>query len=487
MDDFGLLRQYVERNSQEAFATLTRRHVDLVYSVCRRELDDSGLAEDVTQAVFLILARKAPTLRRGVVLSGWLFQTARFAAKNAGTREHRRRHYEQKAAQAMQSEQTTQENALWTRIEPLVNSALARLKAADRDAILLRCVEGRSLTETGAALGVSEEAARKRVSRALETLRRLLGKEGGTIVTGTALAALLTTQAVQAAPADCALSVAGQIDAGLIGSHTHQIAERVLHAMKIVKMKMTAGAAALALVGTAVTLGVVRGQAPPPTQRTTYRTVLLVGKARYADGRPAGGVHIGAQLQNVPFEKLTAAGSSVTGLQAILPGSRLHQISSNDTRTRPDGTYMLAVGADMPYNVLLLPDNMMTWQTDSRWAAAAAEGVSGHPGTTVPVGDLILTRGGFVTGTVTDKTTGRPAGGVAIGSYGPHRPESGAGVVGAVTDAVGNYRLRVAPGTSLVYIADGRYQERGMERGATVTVAEGGTASADFQVTPAKR
>ena len=486
MDDWRLLRQYVEQNSQEAFAALTRRYIDLVYSVCRRELSDSALAEDVTQAVFLILVRKAPTLRHGVVLSSWLFQTARFAAKNAGTRERRRRHYEQEAAQAMQSEQTTQENALWNSVEPLLNPALARLNAADRDAVLLRCVEGRSLAETGAALGVSEDAARKRVSRALESLRRLLSKEGAVIVSSAALVALLATRAVQAAPAHCALGVAGQINAGLTGSHSYQISQGVLYAMKIVKMKKMAGAVALALAATAVTYTVVRGQAPPPAQRTTYRTVLLVGKARYADGRPAGGVHIGAQLQNAPFEKLTADASGA-GLQTILPGSRQRQLAGNDTRTRPDGTYTLAVGADVPYNILLLPDNMMTWQTDSQWAAVADEGVSGPPSATIRVGDLVLTRGGFVTGTVADKTTGRPAGGVAIGSYGPHRPESGAGVVGAVTDASGRYRLRVAPGTSLVYMADGRYQERGMGRGATVTVAEGGTASADFRVTPAKR
>lgn len=484
MDDWRLLRQYVEQDSQAAFATLSQRYVNLVYSVCRREVGDPDLAQDATQAVFLILARKAATLRRGVVLSGWLFQTARFAAKNAGTRERRRQHYEQEAAQAMNSEQITQENALWNSLEPFLNSALGRLGAADRDAVLVRYVEDRSLAETGATLGLSEDAARKRVSRALEKLRHLLGKEG-MVVSGAALAALLSTRAVQAAPAHCALGAASQINAGLIGSHSYQIAEAVLHAMKVIKMKMLAGAVALTLAGTAILYTVVRGQVPPPAQRTAYRTVLLVGKARYEDGRPASGVHIGAQLQNTPMEKLMAA-SSGTGLQGILPGSRQRQLSGNDTRTRPDGTYTLAVGADMPYNILLLPDNMMAWQTDSQWATAAAEGVSGHPSAAVPVGDLILTRGGFVTGTVTDRTTGRPAGGVAIGSHGPHRPASSADIVGAVTDTAGRYRLRVAPGTSLVYMADGRYQERGTERATTVTVAKGGTASANFQVTPTK-
>ena len=102
--DRQLLRRFVEHNSQEAFAALTARYLSLVYSVCRRELDDAETAEDVTQAVFLILARKAPTLRRNVVLSGWLFQTARFAAKNARLQAQRRAAYEQKAAEAMEQQ-----------------------------------------------------------------------------------------------------------------------------------------------------------------------------------------------------------------------------------------------------------------------------------------------------------------------------------------------------------------------------------------------
>ncbi len=272
MDDWRLLRQYVEQDSQEAFATLSQRYVDLVYSVCRRELGDPDMAQDVTQAVFLILARKAFTLRRGVVLSGWLFQTARFAAKNAKTRERRRRHYEQEAAQAMTNEQTTQENALWNSLEPFLNSALARLGTADRDAVLVRYMEDRSLAETGAALGVSEDAARKRIARALEKLRRLLGKEG-LIVSGAALAALLSTRAVQAAPAHCALGAASQINAGLIGSHSYQIAEGVLHAMKVIKLKMLAGAVALTLAGTAVTYTVVRAATLRP--HTPPRSVVL--------------------------------------------------------------------------------------------------------------------------------------------------------------------------------------------------------------------
>ena len=128
LDDWQLLRRFTEHNSQEAFAALTARHLTLVYSVCRRELADDETAEDVTQAVFLILARKAPTLRRSVVLSGWLFQTARFAARNARLQVQRRAAYEQKAAEAMQQQSEVRDDAVWSEIEPLLNQSLAALK-----------------------------------------------------------------------------------------------------------------------------------------------------------------------------------------------------------------------------------------------------------------------------------------------------------------------------------------------------------------------
>ncbi len=478
MDDRRLLRRFVEENSQEAFAALTARYLTLVYSVCRRELADTEAAEDVTQAVFLILARKAPSLSRHVVLSGWLFQTARFAAKNARTREARRKAYEERAARLVPATEET--DAAWAEIEPLLNPALAALAEGERRCVLLRFFQGMTFAEAGAALGLSEEAARKRVTRALEKMRKFLGKEG-VVVPGVALAVLLTAHAATAAPAPVVAAVA-QITPGTVPGPVSQITEGVLHAMKIAKMKVFAGAAALALVGAAATYGGVRGsdlikKMTADSTPTEYRTVALTGKVRLSDGTGAAKVHIVAQIQNASMTKLDGSG---------LPWQEVLEKGASLTHTRPDGTYTLYVGENLAYNVLVVPDDIMARnQPDTGLVAAAAEGVSGRKGATVHVPDLMLTPGGFVTGTVTNDS-GKLIPGVSVGSYGPHRPASSAAIISTRTDSLGRYRLRVAPGQSRVYIADDRYKERGVERGATVTVAEGTTGSADFRVTPSK-
>ena len=256
MNDWKLLRQYVEDDSQEAFAALAARYLNLVYSVCRRELDDVEAAEDVTQAVFLILARKAPALGRNVVLSGWLFQTARFAAKNARLQAQRRADYEQKAAEAMGEQATSREDAAWPEIEPLLNRSLAALRVGERECVLLRFFQGLSFAEAGAALGLSEEAARKRVTRAFEKMRKFFEK-GGIIVPGVALAALLSAHAAKAAPATCSAAVAhmtagavaGHINLSLTGSHVYQLSQGTLKAMKIAQLKVAIGLAATLVVG----------------------------------------------------------------------------------------------------------------------------------------------------------------------------------------------------------------------------------------------
>lgn len=246
MGDWQLLRQFIEHDSQEAFAALTAQYLNLVYSVCRRELDDAETAEDVTQAVFLILARKAPTLRRTVVLSGWLFQTARFAARNARLQVQRRAAYEQRAAEVMQ-QQPKGEDAAWSEIEPLLNRSLAALKEGERQCVLLRFFQGLSFAEAGAALGLSEEAARKRLTRALEKMRRFFEK-GGVIAPGVTLAALLSAHAAKAAPEPLGAAVSQSVSDVITGS-AFLLSEGVLHTMKIAKIKAVAGAASLLLLG----------------------------------------------------------------------------------------------------------------------------------------------------------------------------------------------------------------------------------------------
>lgn len=180
MDEWQLLRQYVEQNSQAAFASLLERYINLVYSTCLRELRDPTLAEDVTQAVFLILARKAGKIRRGTILSNWLYQTARFAARNARQQEARRQNYEQQAAgemmRDMMHEMAPDKGVGWQELEPLLHEALDSLSTRERQVVLLRFFEGKSLRETGEALNISEEGARKRVGRAIEKMRQFFAQ-----------------------------------------------------------------------------------------------------------------------------------------------------------------------------------------------------------------------------------------------------------------------------------------------------------------------
>ena len=273
VNDWQLLRRFTEHDSQEAFAALTARYLNLVYSVCRRELDDAEAAEDVTQAVFLILARKAPTLRRGVVLSGWLFQTARFAARNARLQAQRRAAYEQKAAETMQQQSEEREDAAWSEIEPLLNRSLAALRDGERECVLLRFFQGLSFAEAGAALGLSEEAARKRVGRALEKMRKFFGKEG-VLVPGLALPALLSSHAARSAPAHVAEAAAHLTTAALPGSLSAFL-EGVLYTMKIAKIKAAVGVASLLLISLGGISFLAATRAAKPV-----RTILLPKSVR---------------------------------------------------------------------------------------------------------------------------------------------------------------------------------------------------------------
>ena len=175
-DDMRLVREYAARQSESAFAALVSRHTNLVYSAALRQTRDPQLAEEVTQVVFIILARKAASLGAKTILTGWLYRTACYVSGSALKRELRRQHREQEAY--MQSELDAQAGSTWKQLSPLLDEAMLRLGQTDRDALVLRFFEGRSLNEVGSALGASEEAAKKRVNRALEKLRNFFAKRG---------------------------------------------------------------------------------------------------------------------------------------------------------------------------------------------------------------------------------------------------------------------------------------------------------------------
>jgi RNA polymerase sigma factor (sigma-70 family) len=212
LSDQELLREYAECRSESAFAELVARHVDLVHSAAARMVRDEHLAQDVAQKVFLALAEDAGKLARHPVLCGWLHQTTRNLAAKTIRSEVNRRAREQEVA-AMNELLSAESETSWDEIKPHVDAALGDLDSSDRDAVMLRYFQSKSAREIGTVLGISEEAAQKRVHRALDRLRTCLGRRGVAAGAGS-LVAGLSAHAVQAAPAGLANSISGMVLAG---------------------------------------------------------------------------------------------------------------------------------------------------------------------------------------------------------------------------------------------------------------------------------
>jgi RNA polymerase sigma factor (sigma-70 family) len=205
LTDEELLSDYAEERSEVAFTQLVRRHVDLVYSAALRMVHDEPLAEDVTQGVFLALVQNVRRLRNRRALPGWLHHTTQHLAANAVRAEVRRRVREKEAA-AMNELLATQSNPSWELIAPYLDAALGELSEADRDAVLLRYFENKSLREVGHALGTSDDTAQKRVGRAVEHLREFFARRGVT-AGASGLIVVISANAVQAAPVRLAAAI----------------------------------------------------------------------------------------------------------------------------------------------------------------------------------------------------------------------------------------------------------------------------------------
>lgn len=201
--DAQLLREFAATGSEAAFTELVGRHGPVVYAAALRQTGNPHLAEEVTQAVFLLLARKAASLSGEAILIGWLMKATRFAARDLLRSERRRLERETTAYHMNESHPSSIPDAdggrLWDRIAPVLDGCLARLREADRNAILLRFFQNRSIADVGSSLGIAEEAARKRVTRALERLREELRREGA-VASLAVLPELLSRQAVPTGP-----------------------------------------------------------------------------------------------------------------------------------------------------------------------------------------------------------------------------------------------------------------------------------------------
>jgi RNA polymerase sigma factor (sigma-70 family) len=203
-DDAELLAEYAQHRCEAAFKELLQRHVALVYSTALRLVSDPQWARDVVQLVFIELAQNPKTVREPRLLAGWLYRVTRRVASNLRRSEARRRQREQAAAQMNALEDT---EGIWTLLAPHLDEAMDSLRARDQDLIVLRFFKGRTLRDAGEALSITEDAAQKRVSRALEQMRQFFERRGITIG-GSALAGVLSANAVQPAPAGLALAIA---------------------------------------------------------------------------------------------------------------------------------------------------------------------------------------------------------------------------------------------------------------------------------------
>jgi uncharacterized protein (TIGR03435 family) len=256
-DDMRLVREYADGQSAQAFETLVARYANLVYSAALRQVRDPGLAEEVTQAVFIILAQKAGQLGPGTILSGWLYRTAGYVSGSVLKRERRRQFREQEAY--MQSTLNQPDDQVWKQIAPLLDEALLRLGQTDRDALVLRFFEGRSLVEVGSALGASEEAAKKRVARALEKLRKFFSKRGVDSTTAV-IAGTISANSLQLAPVGLtkSISTVALAKGAAAPASTATLVKGALKIMAWTKAKTAVAATVIVLLAAGATPVVVK-------------------------------------------------------------------------------------------------------------------------------------------------------------------------------------------------------------------------------------
>jgi RNA polymerase sigma factor (sigma-70 family) len=436
MTDAQLLQSFAAQNSEAAFRTLVERHLPLIFGTARRMTGDNALAEDIAQTVFILLARKAKNLGGHTYLAGWLYQTTKFVTARALVAEQRRRRREQEAV-TMQTSPSSDPFLL--QAGPQLDAALARLGETDRTALLLRYFEQQSLRDVGLALGLSEDAAKKRVTRALEKLRRALSRRG-LEVSGVALAAGLSREAAEAATA---LPLAGKISAVVLA---HGAAGTGAAAGSILLTDVLAALRWAKILNTAVTVAVLLAAAlvVPPAVRYVQRAVAPAAAQAVL---PAGAKMAETKKPANPFagRAAKAAISSRTLLVTVLDGKTREPIQGailkpyangqtvpawqNPFKTAVNGTARLPVPinlpggeranyCEVPVDAPGYPERVIRWSCSTGMVLNVVS--SEHT--------VELSRGVSLSGVVVDEA-GQPLAGLRVGA-------TGFGLIGGGTEVV---------------------------------------------------
>ena len=261
MDDRQLLHEFLDRGSRHAFEQFVARHIDMVYAAALRDVRDPHLADDITQAVFVLFLRKARHLGDRVVLGGWLFRAARFCARDALKRQRRQIRRERRiAAMNANVDCSNEVESIWQAAAPMLNDAIASLARRDRDAVVLRYLQQNSIADVAERLGVSPDAARQRLSRAVARLRDFFHRQGLAASSAT-LAIILETQVFHSAPAYLTAvapqaALAGAQGALPASSAVASIAKGAADMMTFIKIKIATTTLA-ATTTVAITAGVL--------------------------------------------------------------------------------------------------------------------------------------------------------------------------------------------------------------------------------------